>query len=78
MKYETITNYNVNILIKEKLYPSAVNRFNGITSYKLVDWANESDLELLTDSTGNPDLGSGCSIWVSLCVLVVVSKMETF
>lgn len=46
-----------------------LNRFNGITSYRQVDWANDCDLELFTYSAGNPDLGCGAvfgSHWVYL------------
>lgn len=61
----------VNNEMKEDIYTWLffLNRFNGITSYRLVDWANDSDLELFTDSAGNPDLGCGAvfgSHWVYL------------
>lgn len=33
--------------------------FNGINSYKQVDWANDFQLELFTDSAGSENLGCG-------------------
>lgn len=61
----------VNNEMKEDIYTWLffLNRFNGITSYRQVDWANGCDLELFTDSAGNPDLGCGAvfgSHWVYL------------
>jgi hypothetical protein len=36
-----------------------LEHFNGITSYSSVDWTNDFELELFTDSTGNNQLGCG-------------------
>lgn len=63
--------HHVNNEMKEDIYTWLffLNRFNGITSYRQVDWANDCDLELFTDSAGNPDLGCGAvfgSHWVYL------------
>lgn len=33
--------------------------FNGITSYKIIDWTKDFEFELLTDSAGNKELGCG-------------------
>lgn len=33
--------------------------FNGITSYKIIDWSNDYEFELFTDSAGNIELGCG-------------------
>lgn len=36
-----------------------LENFNGVTSYRLVNWSNDFDLQLYTDSAGNADLGCG-------------------
>ena len=36
-----------------------LEHFNGVTSYSPVDWANDFELELFTDSAGNSQLGCG-------------------
>ncbi|XP_061165720.1 uncharacterized protein LOC133174638 [Saccostrea echinata] len=45
--------------------------FNGVTSYRIVDWTNDFDLELFTDSAENIELGCGailgtCKQWACM------------
>jgi hypothetical protein len=45
--------------MKDDIYVwlAVLDSFNGITSYKVVKWSNDFDLELFTDSAGNSSLG---------------------
>lgn len=54
-----------------------VENFYGITSYKIVDWLNDFELELFTDSAGNVNLGSLWSNdWYSLRLFSLIFPVE--